>query len=64
LAEHVIQFDSEFLMKTLVSAYQFVTETESREKATLLEPKDGTEGPREENTFYTSKGEQAFREGS
>jgi hypothetical protein len=51
-------------MKTLVSTYQFVTEAETREKATLLEPEDGTERPRKENTFYTSKGEQAFREGS
>jgi hypothetical protein len=64
MTEHVVQFNGEFLMKTLVATDQLVTETETREKATLLEPKNGTERPGEEDTFYTSKGEEAFREGS
>ena len=53
---------SEICVKTFVSADEFVGESQAGHQATLLEPEDGSERAREEDSLYSSKGNDTFAE--
>lgn len=54
---------SEVSVHTLVSADKFVGEGESWHKSSLLQPENGTETSREENSLNTGKGNYSFGKG-
>ncbi len=54
----VIQGHREERMKSFIARDQFIAEGETRKKAALLEPEDGTEGTTEEDALDRRKGRQ------
>lgn len=51
-------------MKALVAGDEFVGEGESGHERAFFEPKDGAEGPREENSLDGCEGDQSLLEGA
>jgi len=56
----VVDVDSKVTVEAFIMRDEFVGEGKSRKKAAFLEPKDGTEGAREEDPFDGSKCKEVF----
>ena len=59
----VVDVDSKVTVKAFITRDEFVGKGESGEEAAFLEPKDSTEGAREEDSFDSSKRNEAFSKG-
>jgi len=63
VAEETEEKAGKVSVQTFITRDKFVGEGQARHKTTLLEPEDGGEGAREEDTLDSSKSNQTFSKG-
>ena len=59
-SEVFVERHGKLLMQTLIAAYQFVRKRKARHKTPLLEPKDGTKRPAEEDALDAREGDETL----